>query len=92
MIRYDYELELVFVNEVPFTRECLARIKNVIKKGNAIPDEQFKFAVTVVCTNTNNVVMIDELLLNEIETFLKYNKHKLAHEVDFDYTSSSYTS
>lgn len=90
MIRYDEELQLVFVNEVPFTSESLARIKNVIKKGNAIPDDQFRFAVTVYCTNTNNMTMIDEVVLKEVEGFLKLNKHVLAHETDFDYTSSDY--
>jgi hypothetical protein len=90
MIRFDDELELLFVNEVPFTRECISRIKKVIKNGNAIPDDQFRFAVTVFCTNTNNMVMIDEVLLEEMQAFLKANNYRLAHEYEFDYTSSKF--
>jgi len=84
MLNYCTATGLLYVNEVPFTKQTLERVNNTIMYMNGLPHEQFKAAISIIDNVHGKAVMIDEPCLNAINTYVKEHKLNLADDIDFE--------
>ena len=83
MLNYCTSTGLLYVNEVPFTKQTLERVSNTIMYMNDLPHEQFKAAVSIIDNVHGTAVMVDEVILNAINAYVKEYNLTLANDSDF---------
>ena len=83
-MRLDETTGLLYINEVPFTKDHLKKIRKLFRYGKKTSQHQFKHAVIV--TNTADspmkTVTIDEDLIDDI--FKLYDLKKIARDKQFE--------
>ncbi len=88
MMHLDETTGLLYIDEVPFTKDHLKKLRKLIKYAKKVCNGQFKHVIII--TDTKNQpnegvtksVMIDEALISDI--FKLYDLKKIARDKQFE--------
>ena len=72
---------LLYINDVPFTKNHLKKIRKFYKYGNKVSNGQFKHSIIVYDTASGATTTVDADLISDI--FKLYNMRDIASDKDF---------
>lgn len=73
---------LLYVNEVPFTKEAIKKINKLMKyAGKSSP--QIEWSINVKDNHTGESTIIDDDVMIEINEYIAENNYRIASDKDF---------
>jgi len=72
---------LLYIDEVPFTKDHLKKIRKLFRYSKKVSQGQFQHVVTVIDHNTGATAVIDADIISDI--FKLYDVKSLARDKDF---------